>query len=125
MVQPVSHEKLSESLCLLSQNRQAPICFFRAGFAQLSQEAEVSVGMRSTDSECLSIRLLHKNEKRSFSVKLKKSAEKVLDVNDDMNNLLCRSTDYTVPEESLKHTPSEEKVVFKSKTALVKQLEKS
>lgn len=98
--------------------------FVQGGVLQLLLESAVCVRMCSTDSQRLSKRLGHYNERSSLSVSEEESEERISEVTVERDHVLLRLNDLKVPKELLKREQSKN-VILKAIKMSVKHLEKN
>lgn len=92
---------------------------------QCSEEATVTMRMRSTDSERLSRRLEDEFGNNAPSLSTEEAADRVVELTAEKDELVVRVNDYKVARENLERKLSEQDVILKAMTASVKNLEKT
>lgn len=104
-------------------SRFAP--YVQPRFVPPTQEAAVSVRMRSTDSDQLLRGLVDEINQSSLSVTVEVVAEKFMEITADRDDLQLRLNDQKELKENLERKVSTQKVIVKKETTSVKQLEKT
>lgn len=117
----VSYRMTLQRLWRVERCHYVPIHQFSSDL--LSQEAVISVRMRSKESEKLSRRLQDKVKRNSFSLSSKIDMEKVMQLTAETDDLLIRLNNYDMSKKHLEQKVFEQKLILKALTASVMQLE--